>query len=108
MKLHNMKMDPAMADKLAAPSCCGPDAPAYPWGLELSLNDEVLTKLGLTTMPEVGETLVVLAKARVTRCSSNETAEGGKRRDCTLQITDLGVEDAGEKLEGAADALYKG
>lgn len=106
MKLTSMKVD--RATKAPEPCCSvAAERPAYPWGLEVTLDNESLDKLKLDPLPEAGETLMLLAKVRVSRVSSNDTADGEKSRSVGLQITDLALEDAGEHKD-AAKMLYEG
>ena len=62
----------------------------YPYGLQIRLDNDSMKKLGIE-LPEVGEEVMVCAKADVTEASANETSEGGKRLSCTLQITKLQI-----------------
>jgi hypothetical protein len=63
----------------------------YPYGLEVSLNDESLRKLGLDVKDyDVKENLKLVCKAKITRLSSNENLEG-EDNHMSLQITDLSV-----------------
>jgi len=104
-KLTNMKVDKAAREKAYAPSMVE-DGPAYPWVLNISLDDEALEKLKLEALPEAGESMMLVAKVKVTNVSSTDSSEGGKRRSVSLQITDMCLEDAGEKVE-AAGKLYQ-
>lgn len=92
MKLTNMKMPAKKAKELNAPATVGADAPRYPYGLCLSLENDALDKLGLKSLPKIGAVVEVIAKAKVQRVSETDTTEGGKRRSLELQITDLGFE----------------
>lgn len=83
------------------------DGPVYPWGLNITLDDEALEKLGIETLPEAGEQLLLIAKVKVTGTSSNDSAEGGKRQSVSLQIVEMCLEDGGEKVD-AAGKLYQG
>lgn len=102
-KLVSMKMDRKAREESMKPSLVG-DAPLYPYGLQLRLDDEALDKLGEDTLPEVGGSIMVIAKAKVTSVSSNES-DSGKRRNVELQITDLCLEDPGDDTTKSA-ALY--
>ena len=104
-KLVSMKLEKRDAAKYAEPSIAS-DSPAYPWGLNLTLDNETLEKLKLEALPEAGEQLLLVAKVKVTGTSSNDSAEGGKRQTINLQITDMCLEDAGEKVE-ASEKLYR-
>jgi hypothetical protein len=89
-------------------SCPSPmsDAPVYPYGLCLSLDEDILDKLEIDGDCEVGDMIHLVAMAKVTSCSESEreTAGGEKKRSCRieLQIVTMGVEnesteDAGEE-----------
>lgn len=109
MKLTNMAMSKTELKKQMEPSLGkdpGKDAPRYPWGLELNLDESAIAKLGLDELPEVGESYMLVAKCDVTSAASNKTQSGNSRR-LGLQITAMAIEDAGEKGE-AAETLYGG
>ena len=87
-----------------------PSPQEYPWGLAIRLEDEELTKLGVKTMPGVGDEIHLMAIAKVTGVNQSATA---KDSDCcvSLQITMLQVlmhetaaEEKGEKETPAAEA----
>lgn len=80
--------------------------PEYPYGLVIELEEDGLQKLGIDTMPEVGKTVMVMARADVQSVSENKTKEGERRR-LSLQITDLAIEPEKED-EGAEKKLYGG
>jgi hypothetical protein len=111
MKLVSMKMDPAeLKEKqaeYAQPS--KPELPVYPWGLTVRLDEDSIAKLGLTSLPDAGNTLMLMAKVDVTEVSSREEMENGKPHTCRslcLQITDLALGDVPDDKD-AAKALYK-
>lgn len=84
------------------------EGPRYPWGLAIHLDDETLTKLGITELPTVGAGVTFRARAKVNNVSANETDEGGAkkvRRSVSLQVTAMGL-DAGLPKRSAADTLY--
>jgi hypothetical protein len=103
-KLVSMKMSKSEREEQSKPMMLG-DAPIYPYGLQLRLDEEALDKLGETTLPAVGESVMVYAKAKVVSVSSNESTDGGKRRNVELQITDLCLEDPADDSAKSA-ALY--
>ena len=79
----------------------------YPWGLKLNLDTEELEKLGIKEAPEVGEEVLIYAKAYIKDVSQNEReGEDGKRLHVGYQITDLEIgpvknmDDAAEKMFG--------
>lgn len=80
------------------------EAPAYPWGLCISLEKRELDKLGIAQLPPVGVEVTFTAVAVVT--SVNQSARQGEDEESRvgLQITQLqvaGIESpAEEKTEG--------
>lgn len=97
----------------SGPCGCEEGKPRYPWGLQISLENEQLAALGIKDMPKTGETMTIQAVAKVTRCSEEEREGSEPSRSMSLQITDLGL-DAPEKKrepidkEATARALYGG
>lgn len=95
-KLVSMKIDPAKEkEKYEAKSSTLVEAPRYPYGLCLHLDDEVVARLGLKDLPQVGKPMMLTAVVDVTSVSENEyTKEGGgteKRQSVSLQITDMAL-----------------
>jgi len=76
--------------------------PKYPWGLSLDICDETMKKLGMTAMPNVGDTMVLTARVKVTRTSAYEEQKGTDL-SFGLQITDMGLapEDQPSNLAGS-------
>jgi hypothetical protein len=99
----NMKLSPAEAKSMLG-GCCAPteaDAPKYPYGLSISLNDDTLKKLGITELPNVGAKMKLVAVVEV--CSTSQYAEqDGVDKNVSLQITDMEL-DTGAK---PATAMY--
>jgi hypothetical protein len=104
MKLVSMKITKADRDarmEMSAPS--EKDAPAYPWGLSLNLDTDVLDNY------KVGETVTLCVQREVTSLSINETRGSGENKSLGLQITDLGfMDDESEDAESKTKALYNG
>ncbi len=67
------------------------EAPKYPWGLCIQLNDDSLKKLGLDKLPSAGTEVALVAKAQVTRVSENQTQSGDSEASLELQITHMTV-----------------
>lgn len=85
------------------------ERPVYPYGLEISLNEESIEKLGLSSLPQVGTEGTIFAKVKVTRVSETEDERNGKtikRKNLELQITDLSVDTQAAK--NTAHALFGG
>jgi len=83
----------------------GDNKPAYPWGLSLHLDDEVLAKLGLTTLPAVGSRLQLQARVNVTSVGEHESEGSGKDRNVSLQVTALALGDDPDK-PSRADVMF--
>jgi hypothetical protein len=66
----------------------------YPWGLQITLNDEVFRRLAIS-LPKVGDELMLTAKVNVQSTSTDE--DGQKTRSsATMQITDMAITPAAQ------------
>jgi len=84
-------------NKLDVPMVGG-DQASYPWGLTITLDKEVLGKLGKDVQDfKMGSSLTITAKAEVVSLSEEEN-----RSEVRLQITDLDVGIAGRVEKSAA------
>jgi hypothetical protein len=101
MGLVNMKMSKEEAKEQSSPSIA--DAPRYPYGLEICLDDEAIEKLGIGDGLNVGDEVMITAKAQVTRKSGYQTMIGEAENSIGLQITDMDV--SGESTK-ATKTLY--
>jgi len=102
-KLVDMKVDAkARAEKQTATVAM--DAPEYPWGLSLTLDEDALAKLKLEELPEVEESYMLVAKVKVTAVRSDES-RSGKNRSVSLQVTAMCLEEA-PKGKSAAATIY--
>lgn len=90
MKIVNLKQE--------APEMEAPRPSDYPWGLCLHLGAKELEKLGVGTLPAIGQSVRIAGVAVVVALRQD-----GDVRSMELQITDLGV-DAGRKT--AAGKMY--
>lgn len=79
------------------------DSPEYPYGLSISLDNEGLEKLGMTTLPKVGAKLTIEALGVVTSVSSNESQQGEPNRRVEIQLQKLGVEKGSASVKDAID-----
>ena len=83
------------------------DAPKYPYGLELRLDEEALAKLGMSAPPAVGTVMTISAKVIVTSASQYQTLEGEPEASSCWQITDMEA-STGTATADPATALYGG
>lgn len=102
--LINMELSAADAKKLTEPDPA--DAPKYPWGLELRLEDEQLKKLGITDLPKTGSKLQLVASVEVCGTHETDSQRGGERRSVELQVTAMAL-SADTSDTPAAEQLYK-
>lgn len=89
--LVSMKRSKAEVKKDMEP--CGPmDTERYPYGLRISLQKDELEKLGITSLPGVGDTLELEATVKVVSVSAGASEGGNARMSMDLQITDMSLE----------------
>lgn len=82
------------------------DAPKYPWGLSLCLDEKSLAKLGIGLIP-VGTEVIIMAKATITGTSTRERVKGKPHQDMDIQITALDVTPTqADRQKSAAAKLY--
>lgn len=103
--MKSMKMDEAEQKAYAAPSVMS-GQPLYPWGLQITLDDEALKKLGLKELPKLDQVMAITCKAQVTSVSSRKDGDDESCDCLQLQITDMEVVDSGK--DSAAKKLYGG
>jgi hypothetical protein len=103
MALKSMKMSAEEAREVGLASDPS-DAPQYPYGLLLSLNDETMTQLGMSEMPAVGSKVMITAMATVMSTNASSTQSGETEKCVGLQITDMDIKPGEGK--SAADTLY--
>lgn len=107
MALVSMKMSREEAKEISQPSMM--DAPEYPYGLCLDLDDDALEKLGITVLPKVGTEMLINAKVVVKSVSSYDTQGGEAEARVSLQVTDMEIaSNQTERNNGAATLLYGG
>lgn len=117
MKMVNMAMKAEKAEGKSDCCCCvGPcgcdeGKPRYPWGLQISLENEQLEALGILDMPKTGEAMSMTCVVKVTRCSEEDINGESPRRSMSLQITDMEMTAPEETRtpidkEATAAALY--
>ncbi len=78
------------------------NTPIYPYGLQISLTNDELEKLGLDSDCGVGDMLHMHCLAKVTSVSKRET-EGGEDCCIQLQITHISAEDEDAENEDSEE-----
>lgn len=107
----SMKLTPAEAKQEAGiPSATDTaDQPAYPYGLTICLDNESLTKLGITSLPDIGTPFLLVARVEV--CSTSQyQSQSGADRNLSLQITDMQLDTPPQQRsdEERASTFYAG
>lgn len=102
MQMVSMKKDPEEASE-GVSGCINS---AYPYGLELRLDDSALAKLGLTQPPAVGTAIMISAQVTVTEARASQDQEGEIESSSCWQITDMAIEPASSTSATAAGLLY--
>jgi hypothetical protein len=109
-KLIDMKYTKAEA-KEEAQEYSKPSVPEYSWGLQIRLEDEELSKLGIKNLPEVGGEFHLSIVAEVQSATETKMANGKTDRCVCLQITMLGIDleesaadEKGDKSTPASEA----
>ena len=104
MELKNMKMSDEESKEYDGSVVAS--KPEYPYGLQITLNDDAIDKLGLPALPQVGSTMIITARVEVCSVSQYERQDQDKERSVSLQITDMALgpdqkpSNPGEKLYG--------
>ena len=105
MKMRSMELS-KKEGKEASPMAVKNEAPRYPYGLRISLENETLNKLGLDDLPKVGSYVKIRAEACVVSVSSNEDEGGKPRRSLAVQIERLAIDE--NEPESMEEALEQG
>ena len=90
-------------------ACESPKGPRYPYGLQISLDDESLKKLGFDSLPDVGDEFIIVGVGPVTSVHERED-EGGTDRNFSVQLEklEIGPAVAGAATDTALAAVSKG
>ena len=104
MSLVSMKMS---AEETKEYSGVAVEAPQYPYGLSIDLDDGALEKLGITALPKVGAEMMITAKCVVKSVSSNQMQGGDAESRVCLQITDMDIgQTENAQNDNRASKLY--
>jgi hypothetical protein len=102
MSMVNMK---SKVEREEMPGEVDADGPRYPYGLCIRLGKDELAKIGMTTLPNVGTGMNLMARATVKSVSSYDTQGEGADMSVELQITDLELGQMSASTN-AANVLY--
>lgn len=98
MTMTNLKLSTSEQDM---PILGGEMKAEYPYELRISLNQEVLNRLGIDEMPKVGAQVSFSAKAEVVGVNQDESG----KNTVSLQITDINMA-GGTSEDDQAQALF--
>lgn len=104
MSLTSMKLSKreAKGDSPVAES-----RPRFPYGLSINLDDDSLTKLGISTLPEVGAEMLVVGVGIVESVNEHKR-QSGSDRNISIQLQKLEVGPLKESTAvGAIDDALK-
>ena len=90
---------------MAMPAVQEKPKPQYPYCLQISFDEKIMEKLGITEMPSAGDTLRFTAESVVTGTNTSATGDEECKR-VNLQITSIDI--GGESKPKAAERLYNG
>ena len=102
--MKDMKLTAKQAKRETMPM--EPQAPKYPYGLSVHLDNDSLDNLEVKSLPTVGDTFEVLARAEVKAVESRDQQGGGKRREVTLQITHMEMAPKAKDGKEAKDKIF--
>lgn len=89
--MKRTKKDTKKSKDLCCPTSCGP-TDAYPYGLQVRLENESLDKLDLDSLPKVGTKLTLTAEVEVSSVSERDNSgSDGPFRSLELQITKMSL-----------------
>ena len=101
--MKSMKLDKKEKKQAVEPAMA--EAPDYPYGLSVHLNNDSLDKLEVKKLPSVGDTFEVRARAEVRSVSASDSGSG-KNREISLQITDMEIASAEKEGKEAKSVLF--
>lgn len=102
--MKSLKLDETEQKEYAQPSAMT-GMPLYPWGLQISLDDETLKKIGLK-LPALDDVIEIRCKAQVTSIESRKDGDDDSDDCARLQITDMEV--VAKDDDSTAKKLYGG
>lgn len=92
MALVSMKQTPEEAAEGSVCAAPNPgEAPLYPYGTRITLNDDALKKLGIA-LPAVGASFNMMARVEVVSARADKVQDGEAEIGADLQITDMSLE----------------
>jgi hypothetical protein len=106
--MKSLKLQPANKPEpssIPIADCDRNEGPKYPYGTQITLNEESLKAMGITELPKVGEKMMICGLVEVCETSKNENISGHNYRCLGLQITDLELEEV-KKKKPSKEVMY--
>lgn len=101
--MTSMKMTPKMKREMSPEvASSGSNAPEYPYGTKLTVEDDHVHKLGMDDAM-VGEEVMVTGKGKVVACRKNDMEGGKGKKSVEVQMTEMKM-DRGMKMDKGAGA----
>lgn len=110
-KMVDLKRSKTELEDMSSPKIApteGYQGPEYPWGLTLTLDDDTLTKLGMSKLPDVDDRFEIRAIAKVQAVRQNKhTGDEKQHRSVELQICKMAVSkpEASSAQEAVDDGI---
>lgn len=86
---------------------CSIGGDKYPYGLRIHLDEEIMEKLDMASLPRVGAKMILTAEVDVDSVEARESTDGGKRRSMAVQITAMELKPKGTAKDAIDAALKK-
>jgi len=102
MKMADMRQKAKNLKESNAVKLSDAGHPSVPYGLHVTLGPDELDKLGVKTMPAVGDKVHVRAHAHVARVSETHETGGKKHRSVELHLHHMAMEQPKKSGEDAA------
>jgi len=83
------------------------EAPAYPYGLCLTVDTSTVEKLGISEAPGVGEKVMILAVGEIKSVNLDNTIKDDRRNfNFQIQITKMDLKQKEDEKDDIASKLY--
>lgn len=90
MKMQSVKLEKKDSKK-DKPSIIADDAPEYPYGMQITIEDKQIDSLGIADM-DVGDVVEFMSKGKITSKTCDAKIDGEQCQRVTVQITDIGFD----------------
>lgn len=109
MSVKSMRIEPAKDSDHGNGSLLIPNRPEFPPGLEITLRNEELKKLGFgegKPLPQIEQRMKLIAMVEVVGVDQEDRTDGGRDRRIRLQIQEMDLEENKAGNMKAAETLF--